>query len=225
VNAVRPAFPVHRDRDEKSSVLFGELNMTQFTPPPASQFPVSYGNSGGRQRANGPAITSLVLGILGCVPFITGLLAVLFGIIGLRKTRDPYVGGKGLAIAGLVLGIVSLLGWTFQVGGAAYLYLQYKPAVAVAKQFVQDVGAGNIKAAEAASTGITAAELQAEKQKLATNGALQSTNFFSFRSTSFNGQTVMHLGGTATFANGQKACDVDLVKTGGTYKVTAFKVQ
>lgn len=199
--------------------------MSQFTPPPPSQYPAGYGNTGGAQRGNGPAIASLVLGILGCVPFITGLLAVFFGIIGLRKTRDPYVGGKGLAIAGLILGILSLLGWAGTSALFGYGYLQSKPAGVVAKQFVQDVSSGNINAAAANSAGISAAQLQADNQQLAAYGALQSVSFFSFNVTSINGQTVMHLGGIATFANGSKACNVDLVKTGDTYKVTAFKVQ
>ncbi|HWE94988.1 MAG TPA: DUF4190 domain-containing protein [Tepidisphaeraceae bacterium] len=198
--------------------------MTQFNPPQPPQYSGQYGNTGGAQRGNGPAIASLVLGILGCVPFITGLLAVLFGIVGLRKTRDPYVGGKGLAIAGLILGILSLVGWTGMGGFMAYGYLQSKPAGAVAKQFVQDVSAGNMSAAAANST-ISTAQLQADNQQLATYGAFQSVSFYSFNVTSFNGQTVMHLGGVATFANGPKACNVDLAKTGETYKVTAFKVQ
>jgi len=42
----------------------------------------------------------------GCVPFLTGLLAVIFGVVGMRRTRDRRVGGRGLAIAGLCLGIV-----------------------------------------------------------------------------------------------------------------------
>jgi hypothetical protein len=199
--------------------------MTQFNPPQPPQHSGQYGNPGPAQRGNGPAIASLVLGILGCVPFITGLLAILFGVIGLRKTRDPYVGGKGLAIAGLILGILSLLGWAGSSAFFGYAYLQSKPAGAVAKQFIQDVNSGNINAAAANSTGIPAAQLQAEKQKMTNYGALQSVSFFSFNATSFNGQTVMHLGGMATFANGPKACTVDLVKIGDTYKVQSFTVQ
>jgi hypothetical protein len=199
--------------------------MTHSPPPPPPQFPVNYGHADGRRRTNGPAIASLILGVLGCVPFITGLLAILLGIIGIRKTRDPLVGGKGLAIAGLILGMVSVLGWGGFAGVLGYGYLESKPAAVVAKQFLQDVSTGNINAAMAESTGFTAAQLQAQYAQRIPFGALQSVGISSFNFSSFNGQTVMHLGGTATFANGEKACTFDLVKTGGTYKVTGFRVQ
>ena len=59
---------------------------------------------------SGWAIASLVCGILGfCTAPIGNILAIIFGIIGLNKTRDPRVGGKGLSIAGICLGCVSLV--------------------------------------------------------------------------------------------------------------------
>src|SRR5580658_6772171 len=103
--------------------------MSQYPPP---MQPVGYGFQPARRRTSGAAITSLVLGIIGCVPFLTGLLAVIFGFMGLRKTRDPNVGGKGLAIAGIILGIVSIIGWTGFGAFTYYAYVQSKPARAVA---------------------------------------------------------------------------------------------
>lgn len=199
--------------------------MSQSTPPPPPQYPINYGHADGRQRTNGPAIASLVLGVLGCVPFLPGLLATVLGVIGIRMTRDPLVGGKGLAITGLVLGLVSLAGWGGMSGVFAYGYLQSKPAGAVAKQFLQDVSTGNINAAMANSTGFTAGQLQTQSQQMMPFGALQSVSVTSFNFTTSGGKTVMHLGGIAVFANGQKTCTFDLVKTGGTYKVTAYQVQ
>jgi prepilin-type processing-associated H-X9-DG protein len=62
------------------------------------------------QQTNGWAIASLVSGIIGFViPLIPGLIAIVTGIIGIRKTADPRVGGKGLAIAGLSVGACSIL--------------------------------------------------------------------------------------------------------------------
>jgi predicted Zn finger-like uncharacterized protein/prepilin-type processing-associated H-X9-DG protein len=73
--------------------------------PPIAQYGGYYA-----QRSNGIAIASVVCGAMGFViPLIGGLLGIIFGIIGLRKTRDPSVGGKGLAITGLSLGAASLL--------------------------------------------------------------------------------------------------------------------
>jgi hypothetical protein len=71
------------------------------------------------QQSNGVAIAALVCGIVALVlcwiPVINllsialGLVAVILGIVGLRKARDPGVGGNGLAVGGLVTGVVGLL--------------------------------------------------------------------------------------------------------------------
>ncbi len=61
----------------------------------------------------GLAITSLVLGILSvaCLMFITGIPAVITGIMALNRTsRKPgEYGGRGLAIAGIALGAAGIL--------------------------------------------------------------------------------------------------------------------
>jgi len=50
-------------------------------------------------------ILALVFGIIGFFTLgITGILAIIFGAIGLSKDEE-----KGLAIAGLILGIISLI--------------------------------------------------------------------------------------------------------------------
>lgn len=65
-------------------------------------------------------IISLILGILGVIMFCAGspfgLAAVITGFIGMNKAnKDPMqYGGRGIAIAGLVLGTMSILitlGW------------------------------------------------------------------------------------------------------------------
>jgi hypothetical protein len=201
------------------------VTMTQFPPPQPSQNPFPYVYGGAPQRTNGPAVASLVLGVLGCIPFLTGLLAILLGIIGIRKSRDPSVGGKGLAIAGLVLGIVSVLGWSGFGSVLGYAYLESRPAGVVAQQFLQDVSTGNISGATTNSVGLPSSQLQALNAELAPYGTLQSVSLSSFNLSDVNGRTTMHLGGIATFANGPKTCSFDLVKTGGTYKVTSCSVR
>jgi hypothetical protein len=209
------------------------MGMTQIpppppeSPPPPPQVPIGYGYGfdGGKPRTNGLAIASLVLGILGCIPFLSGLLAILFGIMGIRKTRDSLIGGKGLAIAGLILGIISVVGWTGAGAMLGYGYSESKPAGIVAKQFLQNVSAGNINGAMANSSGFTPAQLQTQSGQMAAYGALQSVSLSSFNMSAVNWQTTMSLGGTTTFANGVKSCTFNLVKVNGTYKVTAYWVQ
>src|SRR5687767_4979964 len=133
--------------------------MTQIPPtgPPPPQYPPGtpgqpYGAPAPR-KSNGPATASLVCGILGCVPFITSLAAVVLGIVGIRKARDPNVGGKGLAIAGLILGILGLGTWGLFGGGIFALVKGTEAQREVARQFIKDVSAGNIDAALAQTNG------------------------------------------------------------------------
>jgi hypothetical protein len=63
------------------------------------------------QRTSGYAIASLILGIAGffVFPIVPSILAIVFG----RKartelSRDPTLGGDGLATAGIVLGWVGV---------------------------------------------------------------------------------------------------------------------
>jgi hypothetical protein len=98
-------------------------------PPPSYDFQVLPHNAAPQQSVviaqtlihapaetshRGMAIAALVLSICGlfCFGFITGLLAVIFAAValsGMGKTRNDD--GKGMAITGLVLGIIDIIGW------------------------------------------------------------------------------------------------------------------
>jgi succinate-acetate transporter protein len=60
------------------------------------------------------AITALVCGLLFWVPLfniLLGALAIIFGLLAIRRVRenpDRY-GGQGMAVVGLILGIISVL--------------------------------------------------------------------------------------------------------------------
>jgi len=54
------------------------------------------------------ATASLVCGIFLCFP-PTSLLAIIFGILGLNRSKSAHAGGEGKAIAGIVLGAFGLL--------------------------------------------------------------------------------------------------------------------
>jgi len=94
------------------------------------------GESGG---ANGFAIASLVLGILGIVlifapsiglvimSLFASILAIIFGAIGLGKSKgdshdEGSHGGKGFAIAGLILGLLGLFIWLLAIAIVAGYY-------------------------------------------------------------------------------------------------------
>jgi hypothetical protein len=148
-------------------------------PQPPPYFPT---------RTSAAAVTSLVMGLLGCVPFLTGALAILTGIIGIAVTGNPSVKGRGMAIAGLILGLLSVLGWT-AVGGAGWRWWVISgPQRMVARHFILDLSQGNTTAAAAESTGqVTAAQLDAAATKVKSWVPFQKIRVFASPNGTVNG--------------------------------------
>ena len=63
---------------------------------------------------NGMALTAYYLGVFSLIPLlgiILGILAIIFGILGLRAVNQrPEVKGTGHSVTGIVIGSLSLLG-------------------------------------------------------------------------------------------------------------------
>jgi len=190
--------------------MYGQQPGYGFNPPP--------------QQSNGPAIASLILGILGCVPLITGVLAVILGFVGLRKTRDPNVGGKGLAIVGLILGLLSIFGWCAFGGAMVAGWRASRPVRVAAHQFIADVANGNTQAAANEST-LSSGEIVLGTTQMQQYGQFVDTTFTNFNYNVNNGISTAKVTGIATFSKGPKACTVEMVKQAGTYKVTAYTLQ
>jgi Domain of unknown function (DUF4190) len=78
-----------------------------YPPPPGPGYPPSQPGSG----TNTFAIVSLVASLLGwvCVG-IGSILGIVFGFLALNQIKQTGQGGRGLAIAGIVIGIVSIVG-------------------------------------------------------------------------------------------------------------------
>lgn len=91
----------------------------------------------GQPRTSGMAVASVVLGAVGALgfwipyigffAFVAAILAIVFGSIGIGQTnRNPtLVGGKGLAITGLVLGIVAIAAAIFMVLFFLYIFFAF----------------------------------------------------------------------------------------------------
>jgi hypothetical protein len=67
-------------------------------------------------RRSGLAIAALVLGVLSIPLAFTvypgllfGLVAIILGVVGLIATRGGRAGGRGMAVAGVVTGLVGLV--------------------------------------------------------------------------------------------------------------------
>ena len=77
-----------------------------YSPPPTGNYVTPPPAAGGGQ-SNGMAIAALVLGILTfvCLGPVAGILAIIFGFLGMKKANETGT-GKGMSIAGIVLGAV-----------------------------------------------------------------------------------------------------------------------
>jgi hypothetical protein len=76
------------------------------------------------KKSNGVAITALIFGILGIIIpiFIFAIVALILGIVGLTKSKKLGGAGKGLAIAGIIMGAVGLVFLPIIIGIGALAY-------------------------------------------------------------------------------------------------------
>ena len=91
----------------------------QDQPPPPSGYPApgAYGGGPPARPSNGIGIAALVVGIVSLflfwIPFlglVLAILALVFGIIGIRKASRGEATNKGMAITGVVTGALALVG-------------------------------------------------------------------------------------------------------------------
>ena len=93
--------------------------MSQVPPPPSypgSPQMAGYNPPGGAKPTSGLAIGSLICGIISVVLFCAwfiaaplGLAAVIMGIIAKGKINRGEAGGNGLAMTGIITGIMGIL--------------------------------------------------------------------------------------------------------------------
>ena len=192
-------------------------------PPPGG--PQGYGGHPGHQPAgtNGWGIASLITGLVGfCVPFLGGLLAMLFGFIGIAKARKVR-NGMGLSVVGLILGLLSV-GVYAVSGGAIWAWVQgTKVNRDTARQFITDLSTGNISAAQARTDGnMTADELQSLSEQLKKNGTVTDVTTIGFSQDYGTGR--LELAGAITFGGAQVPFAMTQVKAGTEWKVSQFRL-
>jgi hypothetical protein len=85
-----------------------------YGPVPGMYYPPPYGYPIVERRMNGLAIASFVLGLF-CIAWIGSILAVIFGHVALGQISRSRDTGRGLAIAGLVLGYIGLVFLLFYI--------------------------------------------------------------------------------------------------------------
>lgn len=89
----------------------------QYGYPPQGGYmpPGGYAPVAGPTKTSGLAIAALCCALL--VPAIGGLLGIILGILGLKDAKKPGKSGHGLALAGLIIGILNMVA----IGGIAIL--------------------------------------------------------------------------------------------------------
>jgi hypothetical protein len=67
-----------------------------------------------KQGRSGLAVASLVCSLVGLIPCfwlfqIMGLLGAIFGFVGLKQTKNGARPGRGMALAGVIIGILLVI--------------------------------------------------------------------------------------------------------------------
>jgi hypothetical protein len=178
---------------------------------------------------NGFGLASLIAGIAGfCLPVAGGLTALVLGFVGIQRSRDTHT-GKGLSIAGMVLGGISIVFWlifgstiltAFHLGKAVINSATVEPPRLVVEQFLRDVTGNNLNGAQA-SSGISSQEINLLHDQVKDLGLVQSVENTSFSSTPDGDNSLQ---GVVTFDKGQRHYTAHALNAGGTYRVTSLAI-
>jgi hypothetical protein len=178
-----------------------------------------------QSRTSVAAVISLVSGLVFCIPGLTGLIAVITGIVGIATTGNPAVKGRGMAIAGLILGILSLVGWGAIAVVGVSAYQKARPQQTFAQQFVADLVSGKVdQCIQNSTSNIVPEQLKADSKQAQAWGSLQMNIAILQKLDYENGNSSVTFQGVAAFAGGQHKYSIVVVKdSSGTMKVDSFQ--
>lgn len=173
-----------------------------------------------RRNTNVPAIVSLVCGLTLCIPFATGLLAVVFGVVGLRKANDPRRTGRGMAMAGIILGVISLVGWIVISFAVWRGYQQVRPGLALIDTYLGALAAGDVAAAQANATDNVPPERLAQlSQQVQPLGPYRGFTPTDARPVEVNGTTGWDFTGRARFGQTDTTVRLTLVRVDAAWRI------
>lgn len=184
--------------------------MTEMPPPPPS---VQYAPPYPQPESTNPwSIVSLICGIVGCL-MITAVAAIVTGIVGLATARPPR-GGKGMAITGIILGLLWIGGGVAVVGGLGYVAshassLATYAAKPVTMQYLNQLAAGDIAGADKIAPGLTKEQQQDLIKQLKPLGRCTDLQIQTTHYENINGAVHFAFSGTAVFEHGTQSIDVE----------------
>lgn len=184
-----------------------------------SSMPPAYPQPGvpPQNQTNVWAIVSLITGIVGCL-LITPFVAIVTGIIGIAQAKPPR-GGKGMAIAGIILGLLWI---AVGIGGlfatrAGFKWVQTQVAEATRQptiDLLNTIQAGNLD--EAGSEALVGdAKLRALANQMKSLGKCTDVSISAPSYSNNNGVITLGFTGTATFENGTRNIRVSVREQNG----------
>jgi hypothetical protein len=130
--------------------------------------------------------------------------------------------GKPLAITGLALGLLWLCIYAY-ASYTAYQWYQLGPRT---QEFLKAVRAADYTSARAYTTpSVTDADLRALHDQIQPLGHLQHPRIDSWRLSRSDGQTTLHVTGSATFAAGSRHFTATLTRDSGAVKIDRFQLE
>jgi hypothetical protein len=169
---------------------------------------------------------SLACGIFLIVPFFAGIAAVALGIIGIRQANEPNLKmrGRRLAIAGLILGLLNILGW-----GAYFKFIGEisGPGRAVAHRFIDDLNSTNpASAARECLANVRPDRLDTASNQIRNWGGAKSVAVLFITSETANGITTGSVRGTLRTPTGDHAFQLQTAcEDGPDWKIKDFSMQ
>ena len=178
-----------------------------------------------QSRLSGLAVASLVCGIFVCFPFLSGFLALITGLIALAVTRNPTIRGRGLAIAGLVLGSLSLVCWSGAVYKGYYTFQHSKPERLFVQSYITDLANGRTgKCVQNSTSNVARDKLDSDYKQMQSWGMFQEVFAFPGSWNYMNRDGTAKLSGTCFYPSGaQHRFTMTLSETGGSRKVDSYQ--
>ena len=172
------------------------------------------------------SVASLACGIFLIVPFFAGLAAVALAIIGIRQINESnqIMRGRRLAIAGAILGLLNILGWS------AYFKFVSEisgPGRTVAHRFIEDLNSANPAGAEREClANIRPDRLGAASDQIKSWGGVKSVAVLYVTSENANGITIGSVRGTLRTTTGEHAFQLQTAcEDGPDWKIKDFSLQ
>lgn len=152
-----------------------------------------------------------------------GIIAIVTGIAALGTTRNPMVRRRGLAIAGLILGIVGLCGWS----AVGLLGKISRPEQKLAHRFFDDLNKDNASAAVGECTQkVSAAQLSDAVKQLKDWGGITATTVNDVNITTNNDATSGSASGDISTPRGTHQFQLQTVESqSGVWRINSFALK